>query len=219
MRNLILLLSAFMLTFNLFGQTDREKEFQIRFTTGLAVYKSMAELSYNDGNTRLSETDTSGAVTQHFQLGGRYDLTRKFTVGLDYKFGAYLYDTTETNRTRSNKFGVFGIAAEFNISSRPNFRWYVGLGLHASRLQISESETSGGVTTKIDVDFRGSGMSLNTGIIKYFGDRRLGFIFNAGYDGHSFEAEPGFLGNINNLKYTLDVRGVDIQLGLLFRLY
>ncbi|MEZ4799833.1 MAG: outer membrane beta-barrel protein [Flavobacteriales bacterium] len=219
MRNLILMISALMFSSAVFSQTDRSNELQLRFTTGLAAYKSMAELSYNDGNTRISETDTSGAVTQHFQLGARYDLTKRFTVGLDYKFGAYLYDTTETNRTRSNKFGVFGIAGEFNISSRPNFRWYVGLGFHASRLQISESETNGNMTTQIDVDFRGSGMSLNTGIIKYFGDRRLGFIFNAGYDGHSFEADPSFFGNIENLKYTLDVRGVDLQLGLLFRFY
>ncbi len=210
------------ITFQGISQSDRTREFQARLGYGMGAYGTKSELTIRDQNTTFSSSDTSGAVTQHLNLDLRYELTERFSLGIDMKFGAYLYDPEEDNEGKSNVYRITGLKGEFNISKRPNFRWFVGAGFHASRLVISEESVSLGVTTTEKFDYKGVGLSANTGLIKYFGDSPIGMFFTMGYDGHFFVLDEytinGQAVDFDEIDVTLDARGIDLSLGLIVRI-
>lgn len=211
-----------VIAFQGMAQSDRSREFQARIGYGMGAYGTKSELTIRDQNTTFSSSDTSGAVTQHLNFDLRYELSERFALGVDMKFGAYLYDPEDDNTGKSNVYRVTGLKGEFNISKRPNFRWFVGAGLHASRLVISEETTALGITNKEEFDYRGIGLSANSGIIKYFGDGPIGMFFTMGYDGHSFILDEytinGQAVDFDEIDVTLDARGIDLSLGLIVRI-
>lgn len=194
----------------------RAKEIQLRAGIGFGVYKTNSEFTW-DNNT-LVDRDTSGAVTRHLNLDLRYDVTRRINVGLDMKFGSYLYDPDEDNEGKSNVYSVLGLTGEFAIVNKPNFRWYTGLNLHVSILEITEKDAQNDEQT---LRYGGGGLKLNTGTLFYFGDSNFGLNVNIGYDGHSFNLREYTINSqevdIAELNGSLRASGVDLNLGLIIR--
>lgn len=195
---------------------SRAKEIQLRAGMGIGVYRTHSELTW-DSNS-LIDRDTSGAVTRHINLDLRYDITRRINVGLDMKFGSYLYDPDENNEGKSNTYAVFGFTGEFALVNRPNFRWYTGLNLHLSVLETSETDAQ---DDKATLRYSGGGLKLNTGVLFYFGDSNFGLNFNLGYDNHGFTLREYTLNSqevdIDDLNGKLTASGVDLNLGLIMR--
>lgn len=221
-KQVYLILFAFLCFISTSWGQSREKELQLRIGAGGGAYGTRSEFTVSSGGISLSGTDTSGAATAHLNIDLRYDFTQRFTAGLDIKSGSYLYDASEDNTGKSNVYAVVGLKGEFNIVSREKFRWYLGAGVHRSVLEIVEKETTLGVTTTEKLRYTGSGVSLNTGLIKYFGDSPFGIHFSMGYDGHRFELQEYSINdssqNLTNVTGELWARGVDISAGILFRI-
>jgi hypothetical protein len=202
--------------------SQREKEFQIRASYGLAGYATLSETKFTAFGFEVTDSDTSGAATQHFNLDLRYDFTNRVTAGIDMKWGSYIYDPEEDNRGKSNEFIVLGISGEFNLLSREKSRLFFGLGLHRSALELREQDVNAGIVTEAVATYRGTGIKLNLGYSKFFGDSPLGFNVSLGYDSHNFELEDYTIDNsvvsLANYEGTLQVRGLDFSLGLVFRI-
>jgi hypothetical protein len=215
----LLILLAFL---SVTASSQREKEFQIRGSYGLAGYSTFSELSYSVAGFEVSDSDSSGAATQHFNLDLRYDFTNRITAGIDMKFGAYIYDPEEDNTGKSNSFVVLGISGEFNLLSREKSRLFLGLGLHRSALELREKTTSFGLVSESVAIYRGGGIKLNLGYSKFFGNSPLGFNVSLGYDSHNFDLEEYTINNsvfdLTNYDGSLEVRGVDFSMGLVFRI-
>ncbi len=215
-------LLTLLVLFSTFVFSQREKEFQIRGSYGLAGYATLSELSYSVAGFEVSDSDTSGAATQHFNLDLRYDFTNRITAGIDMKFGAYIYDPEEDNAGKSNSFVVVGVSGEFNLLSREKSRLFLGLGLHRSALELREKTTSFGVVSESVATYRGGGIRLNLGYSKFFGDGPIGFNVGLGYDTHNFDLEEFTINNsvfdLTNHDGTLEARGMDFSFGLVFRI-
>lgn len=194
----------------------RAKEIQLRVGMGFGVYKTHSEFTWD--NTTLVDRDTSGAVTRHLNLDLRYDVTRRINVGLDMKFGSYLYDPDEDNEGKSNVYSVLGLTGEFAIVNKPNFRWYAGLNFHTSILETSETDAQ---NDKATLRYSGGGLKLNTGTLFYFGDSNFGLNFNLGFDNHKFSLREYTINSqevdIAELNGALTAAGVDLSLGLIIR--
>ncbi len=216
---LLLIITAFLCSV---VYSQREKEIQVRASYGLAGYATLSESTLTFGGLELNDRDTSGAATQHLNLDLRYDFTNRITAGIDMKFGSYIYDPEEDNTGKSNSFVVIGLSGEFNLLSREKSRLFLGLGFHRSALEIRERETNLGVVSEAIATYRGRGIKLNLGYSKFFGNSPLGFNVSLGYDTHIFDLEEYSLQNssvnLSNYEATLEARGVDFSLGLVFRI-
>lgn len=219
MRTLIITLTLLVSTV---AYSQREKEFQIRAGYGLAGYATFSDFAYDLGGITSRDQDTSGAAASHLNIDLRYEFSRRFAVGVDLKFGSYLYDPEEDNEGKSNGYGVVGINADFNLVSRDRFRWYVGVGLNVTNLEIRERETAGPLTLDNTFTYRGGGFKVNTGFIKYFGNSPFGLHFNIGSDNHQLRLEEAIQNgnsiNISNIDGELKLRGLDLSLGLVVRI-
>ncbi len=162
---------------------DREKEFQLRIGYGLAFYATDLEYSYNDGTFEFTLQDEDSAATSHVPIELRYELHPRFNLGIDMRFGKYLYDKNEDNTGQSNSFSSFGLGLEGVIVSRPKFRWYLGLTLSTTNLEISQ--TSG--TNKETFQWGGGGTRFYTGISWFIADGPVALNFNMGRDARNFD--------------------------------
>ncbi len=200
---------------------DRKKEIQARLGWGLGGYRSLTTASYNVLGAQIEESDTSGAAARHLNFDLRYEITRRIAIGLDTKFGSYLYDANEDNTGKSNGYAIFGIRAEFMVVDRPKFRWYLGAGFHTAGLVVEE-KNQGAFSVDNKAEYRGGGVKLNTGLIKYFGDSPVGIHFNVGYDAYNLSMESFTVNgddvDLSNYDGNLELDGVDISLGLIFRI-
>ncbi|MEN9638227.1 MAG: hypothetical protein RLZZ262_95, partial [Bacteroidota bacterium] len=106
---------------------QRNKELQFRVGTGIAGYATMSDYTLKFGNAEYQFKDTSGAATRQLHLGVRYEVHHRIALGLDFRRGNYIYDPEEDNKGKENSFGMFGLTAELNMISRPQFRWNLGL--------------------------------------------------------------------------------------------
>ncbi|MFY7706902.1 MAG: hypothetical protein ACOVQ5_02405 [Flavobacteriales bacterium] len=219
MKNIALLVITLFISTCAFSQ--REKEFQVRASYGLAGYATLSETKFTAFGFEVSDSDTSGAATQHFNLDLRYDFTNRITAGIDLKLGSYIYDPEEDNRGKSNSFVVVGISGEFNLMSREKSRLFLGLGLHRSDLELRERDTNAGIVSEAVATYRGRGIKLNLGYSKFFGNSPIGFNVSLGYDSHNFDLEDYIIDNnpfFANYEGTLQVRGLDFSMGLVFRI-
>jgi len=206
------------------SHSQRDNEFQIRAGIGLAGYATENTMTYTWGSLSYSETTNDGAATTHFPIELRYEIIERLNVGLDMKFGSYIYDPEEDNTGKSNRFASLGIAAEFTALNRENSRIYVGLGLNSTNLTLQEIDYSGNTKITSEGKWRGPGVKLNAGFIKFFGDSPIGINLNLGFDSHNFDLKELSVSSqsstvaFNDYSGTLKVSGFDMAAGLVFRL-
>ncbi len=219
----ILALSSFMIL-TLAGFSQRDREFQIRLGAGAAAYATETKITANVltpfGNFPFMMTDTDGAATVHLPLELRYEIIERLNVGLDMKFGSYLYSDSTDNTGKSNVFRVIGIAGEFTVLNKPNTRLYVGLGLNTTVLEMEEKIVVSNISTVHTMRWRGPGAKLNLGFMQYFGSSPIGINFNIGWDSHNFDLKNWNYPTGWNFTYdgSLRTSGIDLALGLVFRI-
>jgi len=213
------------------AQSDRPKEVQLRGGVGISAYNSTTNISYDLFGTPIVQSNSGNAGTVHFPVEVRFEITRRINVGLNARFGSYLYDpeVTESGERRNN-FWALGPAAEFNIANRDNFRWYAGLGIHHVKLNTYETfETEeipffGVLTAENSMKWSGLGSSFNTGILWFIAKSPIGLNFNVGYDGvnlnlKEFKAVLPIIGPQTLISTgSLTPTGTKIDIGLVFRI-
>jgi hypothetical protein len=224
------------------AQSDRPKEFQIRGGMGISGYEHTTSISgqlsiqlipgFPAIPIPVQVNETGGAMTVHIPLGMRYEITRRFNVGLDARLGSYLYDPAngESDSNKSNQFWTVGPAVEYNIVGRDNFRWYAGFGIHAVRLQTNEVINGGtfpmvgALVVENEMKWKGLGTSLNSGLIWFVAGGPFGLHLNLGYDGANMELESfrstlPFLGSQDiGASGTLGVTGLKADAGVVLRI-
>ncbi len=201
-----------------YSQAQRTNEFQIRAGIGLAVYESTSEFQYHFLGTDIQSIEKDGAATFHIPVELRYEVSDRFNAGIDMKFGSYLYSDTTDNSGKSNHFSIIGIGAEVSLVTAEKGRVYLGAGFNSGNLTINDFASGLGQETK----WRGPGYRFNIGGIAYIYNGPIGVNFNIGYDKHNFDLKEyqldGNLQNISNFIGKLTVSGVDVNLGLVFRI-
>ncbi len=218
----ILLLGAYA------ASAQRDKEFQIRLGTGAAAYSTESNLKFSIatpwGVYNDEHKDTGGAATIHLPIELRYEIRERWNIGLDMKFGSYLYEDTQENANKSNAFRSLGIGAEFVALNKNNTRIYLGLCLNSTLLEMMEKIKVGQEMMTSTMTWRGGGAKINVGIMQYFGNSPIGINFNLGADSHAFQLKDWKYPTANSLLYlnsssgTLNVQGIDVALGLVFRI-
>lgn len=201
-----------------YSLAQRTNEFQIRAGLGLAIYEANSMLQYVYSSNQYEFKDKDGAATFHFPVELRYEVSDRFNAGIDMKFGSYLYSDTTDNSGKSNRFSIIGIGAEVNLITAEKGRVYIGAGFNSGTLAIREFAGGLGEETK----WRGPGYRFNIGGIAFIYNGPIGVNFNIGYDKHTFDLKEyqlnGGLQDISSLIGTLAVSGVDINLGLVWRI-
>jgi hypothetical protein len=206
------------------GVAQRDKEFQIRLGIGSGVYSTNTTIKYTANafgfSVPLEYKDDGGALTVHMPIELRYELIDRFNLGLDMKFGSYLYEDN-TNETQSNSFRSFGLCFEYAFLSRENSRLYVGTMLGSTYLEMNEKVLD---WNSVIVDskwiWRAPSFKLNLGYIKYFGDSPIGININLGWNTQAFKLKEWQLPFVtfSNLDGKLNASGVDMAFGLVFRI-
>lgn len=200
------------------GETEaqRDQEFQIRSGLGFSIYKTDFELK--SGNDKFENED--GAVSIQLPLELRYVLSEKWNVGLDMKFGSYLYEP-DSAEGKSNRFFVFGIAGEYTLVNEEDFRWYAGFGIHTASLVLEEKSDDAIEYKEEEWSYSGGGIRLNTGVIIYLGDV-VGLNFNLGLDTHNLNlkeySKNSNKEDLSNIDATLKLAGLDGTIGVVFRI-
>jgi len=210
------------------SHSQRDNEIQIRVGIGAAAYSTQSNINYSFstpiGTFPFSYSDNDGAVTVHMPLELRYEIIERVNVGLDMKFGSYLYSDSTDNTGKSNVFRVIGIGGEFTILNKPNTRLYVGLGLNTSVLEMEERIVVSGVSSTTTMRWRGPGVKLNLGFMQFFGNSPIGINFNIGWDSHNFNLKDWTYPTgtswitLNSFDGTLKTSGIDLAFGLVFRI-
>ncbi len=197
---------------------SQKGEFQLRGGVGLAVYGTQSEFIFDFFGLKVYQTEEDGAATVHVPLEFRYGLTNRFNLGLDIKFGSYIYDP-DSAEGKSNRFFVIGPHAEFNMIAKENFRWYLGAGFNMAALELQEDKDEV-ISTRYISKYAGAGVRINTGILWFFADP-IGLHFNIAFDSHAFKLKNysvnGNEVNLDNIEGKLNVKGADMVLGLVFR--
>ena len=197
-------------------QAQRDKEFQIRGGFGWSIYKTDFRLK----SGAYESSDEDGALSIQFPLELRYELSERFNLGLDMKFGSYLYEP-DSAEGKSNRFFVFGIAGEYTIVNKENFRWYAGFGINTASLVLQQTSEDAVVEKKEEWTYNGGGIRLNSGVLIYLGDV-VGLNFNLGFDTHNFTLEEyeqiGAKQDLSKIDAKLKLSGLDGTIGLVLRI-
>ena len=197
-------------------KAQRDKEIQIRGGFGWSIYKT--DFQWKSGGTEYEDED--GALSIQLPLEFRYELTERWNLGLDMKFGSYVYEP-DSAEGKSNRFFVFGIAGEYTIVNKDNFRWYTGFGIHTASLVLEETSEDAVIEKKEEWTYRGGGIRLNTGVLIYLGDV-VGLNFNLGLDTHNFTLEEyekdGAKQDLSKIDAKLKLSGLDGTIGLVLRI-
>ena len=198
------------------AEAQRDKEFQIRGGFGWSIYKT--DFQWKSGSSEYEDED--GALSIQFPLELRYEVSERWNLGLDMKFGSYVYEP-DSAEGKSNRFFVFGIAGEFTIVNKENFRWYTGFGIHTASLVLEETSDDAIIERKEEWTYRGGGIRLNTGVLIYLGDV-VGLNFNLGLDTHNFTLEEyeqnGAKQDLSKIDAKLKLAGLDGTIGLVLRI-
>jgi hypothetical protein len=201
---------------------DRDKEIQIRVGYGLAVYALDVDYSYKSGGFSFTQVNKDSAVTSQVPIELRYELHPRFNLGIDMRFGKYLYDPNENNTGKSNKFNSVGIGLEGVIVNKSKFRWYAGLVFSTNKLYIEESVTDSNGTYPQSTNWKGGGASIYSGVMWYVADGPLALNFNLARDGRSFDLKEvrrdGSSQDLTNITGRLNVSGLSFCIGAVLRL-
>lgn len=220
MRNILIitLLSGALTSFS----QDREKEFQVRIGYGITGYQTDINYTYDDGTAHIEFTDKDSAVTSQIPIELRYELHPRFNLGLDMRFGKYLYDPDDDNTDKSNRFSSFGLGFEGTIVSKPVFRWFGGLTFSGINLEIEEPVGTGNSRYIQKLSWKGNGTRLYTGISWFIADGPVGLNFVFGYDTRNMDlkeyTQDGSAQDLTNISGTLKVKGPEVMAGLVFRI-
>ncbi|MCZ2277967.1 MAG: porin family protein [Bacteroidia bacterium] len=197
-------------------------EVQLRAGLGAAVYSTESEVSFSFTLAGLPfsivQKEEDNAVAVHIPLEFRYGLSNRWNLGLDFKFGSYLYDP-DSAAGKSNAFMAIGPQLEYNLVNKESFRWYLGLGFNYAILKL-EDNMDEVPPMRYNRNYSGSGVRINTGIIWFF-TTPLGLHFNAAFDSHDFQLNEYRINDdkisLDNLKGSLYIIGADIFAGLVLR--
>ncbi len=220
MRNLltVLILTSAITAFT----QDREREIQARIGYGITGYQTDINYTYDDGTTRIEFNDTDSAVTSEVPIELRFELHPRFNLGLDMRFGKYLYDQDEDNTGKSNSFSSFGLGLEGVIVSKPAFRWYGGLTLSGINLEIEDRVEAGILTYTEKFNWKGNGTRFYSGITWFIADSPIGLNFLLGYDSRSMDLKEytrdGSSQDLTNISGKLKVNGPEVIVGIVLRL-
>jgi len=216
------LLLVFCLLIGLSAFAQRDKEIQIRAGVGAAGYLGDSQITIFDGNNTYVFPSDSGGVTTFFPVELRYELHPRFNFGLDMKFGKYLYDPDDDNSGKSNHYRTFGLSLEGVIVNRNNFRFHLGANAHTTRLVFNDVDNDSNDHTAVQSIWRGGGLKFYTGVLVYFGNSPLGFIYNMGYDSHNLKLKDVTINNSSNTPFSFSgsilFKGIDANIGLVFRI-
>jgi hypothetical protein len=200
---------------------QRSNEIQVRAGYGLGVYKTRTELSYTFGNITISDDTTDGAVTSHFPVELRYEVSDRVNLGIDLKFGKYLYAPEDQKSGRFNKFSIIGIGAEVNLFSDADARVYLSGGFNTGTVEMNDV-TDGLIAMSQKTVYKGNGFKFNLGTIYFIKNGPVGINLNIGYDKHNFELKSyeleGTLQDITNFSGSLEVGGIELNGGLVLRI-
>lgn len=196
------------------AQAQRSKELQVRAGVGFGLYGTKSE--YGPDNNKIEET--GGAVTLYLPVDFRYEITRRFNMGLDLKVGSYLYDPDSADG-KSNGYVVVGLGAEYNLKNEEDFRWYFGGGINFANLNLEETNQPFS-SFKEEWKYSGVGIRFNTGVLIYIvGD--FGLNFNLGFDSHALKLKKyeqnGKEIDLDSFDAKLNLNGVDGTVGLVYR--
>lgn len=213
---------GFFLFFSGLCAQSRPLEVQLRSGWGWGIYQSRYRAEYRFSNSTSTDEDYGGAVCVNTPVVTRWEFSDRWSGGADLKFGRFLYGADSSNSTvRANNFTIFGAALEYAIVSRQRFRWFISGGPQFSSLYMKEEYAENTSFQRVSLFMRGGGFRLNSGIIAYFGDWPLGFLFQLGYDAHWFNLRSFSVNyssvSLQNLTASLRTLGVDGTLGLVFR--
>lgn len=204
------------------ANAQRAKEFQVRAGYGLGAYKTETKLSYTWGNFSVSDDTTDGAATAHFPVELRYEVSERVNLGLDMKFGRYLYAPEDRMSGRHNKFTIIGLGAEVNIFSDDDARVYIGGGFNTGTLEMYDVIGVGLINLSQKTVYKGNGVKFNLGTVFFIKNGPIGINLNLGYDRHNFILKSyeieGTLQNITNFDGSLTASGMEINGGLVFRI-
>lgn len=200
---------------------QNQEEFQIRVGYGLAGYKTGLHFSYKENNTKLSFDTTDGAATSHLPIELRYQFKNRFNVGLDMKFGKYLY-APEDKGNKSNKFSIIGYSSEFNLVNVESTRVYLGLNVNRGSLEMKEKKFDFAGEYTETAKWSGAGFKLNLGICHFINDGPIGLNFNLGYDQHKFYlrsiSRDGTDYDLSNFEGYIKLGGIEANVGLIVRI-
>jgi hypothetical protein len=219
MKNLIVFVTLLCLT--LAAQAQRKNEIQVRAGYGLGAYKTETRLAYTFGNTTFSVDTTDGAATSHVPIELRYEISQRVNVGIDMKFGKYLYAPEDQKSGRFNNFNIIGIGVEANLFSDEDARVYINGGFNTGAVEMHDvTDGLNGLSQKIV--YKGNGIKINLGTIFFIKNGPLGINLNIGYDKHNFKLKTyeleGIMQDITNLSGALEVGGLELNGGLVFRI-
>jgi hypothetical protein len=217
--------ALFFFTFSVLSAqvlAQRAKEIQVRAGYGLGVYKTQTELAYTFGNIKISDDTTDGAATAHIPVELRYEVSDRVNLGLDMKFGRYLYAPEDQMSGRHNRFTIIGLGAEVNLFSDDDARVYLNGGFNTGTLEMHDVIASGLINLSQKVVYKGNGLKFSLGTMFFIKNGPIGINLNLGYDRHNFilksyEVE-GTLQNITNFEGSLTAGGLEMNGGLVFRI-
>jgi hypothetical protein len=219
---LLLLLVPTFFSNKMIQAQSRPLELQVRTGWGWGIYQSRYTAEYRFSNSSQTEEDFGAAVCVNTPLVARWELNERWSGGLDLKFGRFLYGVDTMNTTlRENNFTIIGAALEYALVSRPRFRWFVGGGPQFSSLYMKEEYLDNTSVRQASLFMRGGGVRLNSGVIAYFGNWPIGFVFQLGYDAHWFNLRSFSVNysnvSLQNLTAGLRTLGLDGTIGVVFR--
>jgi hypothetical protein len=201
---------------------DREREIQARIGYGITGYQTDINYTYDDGTTHIEFNDTDSAVTSEVPIELRFELHPRFNLGLDMRFGKYLYDQEEDNTGKSNRFSSFGLGLEGVIVSKPVFRWYGGLTISGINLEIEDRVEAGLLTYSEKFSWKGTGSRFYSGITWFIADGPIGLNFLLGYDMRTMNLKEytrdGSSQDLTNISGKLKVNGPEVMGGIVLRL-
>lgn len=200
-----------------------EKELQIRLGGTIGGYVTQMDWQYTFANKVFEESgkDTFGIIGYSIDL--RYSITPRITMGLNFCQGLERHEQKVPNQNSRNNLGKMGIATEYNIVNRTDFRFFAGVHLNYSWLNSYNGVYVG---TEIPYDlrtrWRGAGFQINTGIVGFIKNSPFGFHFSLGLDGRQMsiysitfdDDEQSLDGTQADVNYS----GIGINGGLVFRI-
>lgn len=165
-----------------------------------------------------TDTDTGGAVTNMFNIGLQYSFASWFSAGVEFNYGAYLEDTTDTGAD-GNNFNTIAFDARLYPLNKDHINWYFGAQAGLTNLLINRIDPA--TTLQASYKYSSPHLGLFTGINWYFLDV-AGLFFQVDYSNHGFELKEltldGAQQDLSNIAQTLDTKGVGVRAGITFHL-
>ncbi len=161
---------------------SQRNEFQIRIGAGYGSYSANTKWTYSGLGNKFSdeENECFTKVLPHAELK-YYFAKAHLTVG--FHFSAGLRATTSATES-SYDIARIGLALEYNIIDKPDFRLYVGIQPTYRALAIYNGVYIGeDPAYDLSTIWSGLGISASAGVNYFFKQSWLGIHANVGWDG------------------------------------